>query len=162
MSKRVLVGILLVPAVVVVLGLMTNGDQFLNFILGPVDDPQYFCSASDPKPLADLGSSTVLQECSAGKTVSIGRGEMIAVDLQNSSGVDSTTSWHDLHVSDESVLQTVTAPTSRSVFPRSDEIAVYHVIKSGQSSISAVQSVCGGPHGACTRDHLWKVTVTVS
>jgi hypothetical protein len=163
MSKRALVGILLLPAIIVVLGLTLRSDQVLNFILGPVDDPQYFCFRSDPSPVVDVATSTVLQECSAGKTVSIRRGETIAVDLQNSSCVDSTTSWHDFHVSDGSILQTVVAQTSRGgACTRSDEIAVYRAVKTGQSSISAVQLVCGGIGGGCGREHRWKVTVAVS
>ncbi len=39
MSKRTLVSILLLPALVVVLALATHPDEALNFILGPVDDP---------------------------------------------------------------------------------------------------------------------------
>lgn len=171
--KRVLVSILLLPAIVVALGLATRPDQFLNFILGPVDDPRYFCGAPDPSPVADLGSSTVLQECSAGKAVSIRRGETIAVDLQNNYGIDRTSDWHDFNVSDESVLGKVAAPsarlrvsdtgsgTSRVVYSRSDEIAVYRALKAGESTISAVQVACGAP-GGCGRDHRWKVTVEVS
>lgn len=162
MSKRALVGILLLPAFVAVLGLLLRGDEVLNFILGPIDDQQYFCFRSDPSPVADLSSSTVLQECSAGKTVKIGRGQTIAVDLQNSSGVDSSTSWHDFNVSDESILQTILAPTNRGGARSSDEIAVYRAAKRGQSNISAVQVVCGGPHSFCGRNHRWKVTVEVS
>jgi hypothetical protein len=161
-SKRALVGILLLPAIVVGFGLATNGDQFLNFILGPVDDPQYFCGAPDPSPVADVGSSTVLQECSAGKTVTIRIGKTIAVDLQNKYGVDTGSAWHDFNVSDELVLRAVVAPTSRGIRPRSDEIAVYRAVKGGQSTISAVQVDCGGPHNHCGRGHRWRVTVEVS
>jgi hypothetical protein len=160
--KRVVVSILLIPALVVVAGLALRSDEVLNFILGPVDDPQYFCFTPDPSPVADVSSSTVLQECSAGKTVSIGRGETIAVDLQNSPGVDRTTNWHDFNVSDESVLQTVVAPTRKGVHGRSDMIAVYWAVKRGHSKISAVQLVCGAIGGACGRDHRWTVTVEVS
>jgi hypothetical protein len=161
MTKRVLVSILLLPAIIVGLGIVTHVDRVLNFILGPVDDPQYFCFFPDPSPVADLGSSTVLQECSAGKTVSIRRGETIAVDLPNPFGVDRTTSWHDFNVSDESVLQTVVAPTSKTIHFRRDEIAVYRAVKTGRSSISVLQAVCGAPGGGCGRDHRWKVTVEV-
>jgi predicted secreted protein len=160
MSKRSLVGILLLPAMVVVVGLATRSDQVLNFILGPVDDPQYFCFTSDPSPAAGLNSSTVLQECSAGKTMHIGRGETIAIDLR-SGGVDSATNWHDFHVSDASVLQTVVAPTNTSATGPSEEIALYRAVKTGQSSISAVQVRCGW-NGSCGRNHRWKVTVEVS
>jgi hypothetical protein len=160
MSKRALVGILLLPALVVGLGLATRGDQLLNFILGPVDDPGYFCGAPDPSPVADMGSSTVLQECSAGKTVTIGRGETIAVDLQNHYGIDRYSDWHDFSVSDESVLRTVVAPTSGGIRSPSDDIAVYRALKAGESTISAVQMTCGAP-GGCGRDHRWRVTVEV-
>jgi hypothetical protein len=160
--KRVVFSILLIPALVVVMGLALRSDEVLNFIFGPVDDPQYFCFTPDPSPIAGVTSSTVLQECSAGKTVSIGRGEPIAVDLQSSTGVDRTPSWHDFNVSDESVLQTVVAPTRTGVHGRSDMIAVYRAVKRGRSSISAEQLVCGGIGGSCGRDHRWKVTIEVS
>ncbi|HEX7264014.1 MAG TPA: hypothetical protein VF383_07530 [Candidatus Dormibacteraeota bacterium] len=160
--KRVLVGVLLIPAMLLVAGVVFRSDEILNFILGPVDDPQYFCVTPDPSPLADVGSSTVVQECSAGKTVSIGRGETIAVDLPNSPGVDQTRTWHDFRVSDGSVLQTVIAPTTRGDRRRSDLLAVYRAVKSGRSSISVMQLVCGAIGGACGRDHLWKVTIQAS
>jgi hypothetical protein len=161
--KRVVFSILLIPAMLLVAGVVVRSDEILNFVLGPVDDPQYFCVAPDPSPVADVGSSTVLQECSAGKTVSIAGGEMIAVDLQNSPGVDQTRTWHDFNVSDASVLQTVIAPTSRVDRRRTDLIAVYRAVKSGHSSVTVKQLVCGGIGGGwCGRDHLWKVTVEVS
>jgi hypothetical protein len=159
-SKRAAVGILLVPALVVGLGLLWNGEQVVNFILGPVDDPRYFCDAPQPSPVADLGSSTVLQECSAGKTVPIGRGKTIAVDLQ-SGGVDMVPNWHDFHVSDESVLQTVVAARADTSAHRRDEIAVYRAVRTGQSTISAVQVVSGW-NGSTGRSHVWRVTVVVS
>jgi hypothetical protein len=40
MSKRALVGILLLPAIVVALGFAMRPNQLLNFILGPIDDPR--------------------------------------------------------------------------------------------------------------------------
>jgi hypothetical protein len=158
MTKRAMVGIFLLPAMLVVLGLVLRSDQVLNFILGPVDNPQYFCSIPDPSPVTELGSSTILQECSAGKTVSIGRGETIAIELPYG-GTDSITTWHDFHVSDESVLQTVVAPTNTSYRGRSEEIALYRAAKTGQSRISAVQTTC---FRSCGRDHRWMVTVEVS
>jgi hypothetical protein len=139
---------------VVTLGLATRSDQALNFILGPVDDPQYFCITSDPIPVADVGSPTTLQECSAGKTVRIGHGETIAIDLR-SGGIDSTTSWHDFHLSDEGVLQMVVAPANTSAAGASHEIALYRAVKPGQSNISAVQVRCGR-NGGCGRDHRWR------
>ena len=168
-----MVSILLLPAIVVAFGLATRPNQLLNFFLGPDDDPRYFCGAPDATPVADLGSSTVLQECSAGKAVRVRRGETIAVDLPNNYGVDRSSDWHDFNVSDKSVLGTVVAPNarlqvsatgtgiSRVVYTRNDEIAVYRALKAGESTISAVQVACGAP-GGCDRDHRWTVTVDVS
>jgi hypothetical protein len=157
MTKRALVGILLLPTVLVVMALVLRSDEVLNFILGPVDDPHYFCFVPDPSPVTDLGSSTILQECSAGKTVSIGHGKTVAIELP-SGGIDSITIWHDFHVSDESVLQTVVAPTNTSATGPSKEIALYRAVKTGQSSISALQAICVR---SCGRDHRWKVTIQV-
>ena len=163
MSKRALVSILLLPAMVMAWGVATRYDQVLNFILGPVDDPQYFCGTPDPSPLADLGTTIVLQECSAGKTVTIKRGETIAVDLPQDLCVDLCTDWHDLGVSDQSVLGAVTAPTRRVSRFRSDEIAAYRALKAGHSTISAVLVQCGDSNGGgCRRGHRWSVTVQVA
>jgi hypothetical protein len=159
--KRVLVSILLLPAMIVAYGLAVRSDQVLNFILGPDDDPLYFCSAPDPSPIADMGSSTVLQECSAGKTVTIGLGETVAVDLLNCYRAVAQSDWHDFNVSDESVLRTVVSPTTRGIAPRTDEIAVYRSLKAGQSTISVIPVNCGA-NGHPSRDHRWKVTVEVS
>jgi hypothetical protein len=160
MSKRALVSILLLPSIVVVLALVTRSDQVLTFLLGPVDDPQYFCSTVSPSPVVDMPSSGILRECSAGKTVTIGHGQTIAIVLQGGIGVDSSTRWHDFNVSDESVLKTVIAPTNGGGYPGRDEVAVYQAVKTGRSSLSAIQTVCGW--NACGRDHLWKVTIEVT
>ncbi len=147
---------LILPAIVVSLGLFTHIGEVLNFIVGPDNDPGYFCVAPDPSPVPDIGSSTVLQDCSAGKTVSIKRGETIAIDLFASDG------WHELNVSDQSILGTVVAPTKRDTPGRfrTDEIALYRGLKPGQATISFVQVQCGGPFG-CGRSNSWRVTVQV-
>ena len=156
MSKRALVSILILPAIVVAFGLVTHIDDVLNLIVGPDNDPSYFCGAPDPSPVADIGSSTVLQDCSAGTTVSLKGGETIAVDLFASDG------WHELKVSDQSILGTVVAPTRRDTPGRYrvDEIALYRGLKPGQATITSVQVHCGGPFG-CGRSHRWRVTVQV-
>jgi hypothetical protein len=162
-SKRYIALILLSPTVLVALFLVADREQIAAFFLGPVHGPAYFCSAPDPTPVADLGASLVLQECSAGRTVTVSLGETIAVDLQNLYGVDTSRDWHDLGVSDNSVLGTVVAPIARGVRPRSDEIAVYRALKAGDSAISAVLVSCTANFGGhCSRGGRWIVTVLVT
>ena len=158
--KRVLVSILLLPGLIAVVFLAVSAPLILNFVLGPINDPGYFCTTPDPTPVANLNATVVLQECSAGKTVTIRRSTTIAVDLQNFFGVDTSDVWRDLGVSDSSVLETVVSPSSRGIRPRSDEIAVYRAISVGQSMITAVLRHSGGG-GGYDRGHLWSVTVRV-
>ena len=159
--KRVLISVLLLPGVLVVVFLAVWAPSILNFVLGPINDPGYFCSTPDPTPVGNLNATVVLQECSAGKTVTISRSTTIAVDLQNVFGVDTSDSWHDLGPSDGSVLETVVSPSSRGIRPRSDEIAVYRALSVGQSMITAVLRHSGGG-GGYARGHLWSVTVRVT
>jgi hypothetical protein len=159
--KRVLVSILLLPALIAAVFLAVWVPSILNFVLGPINDPGYFCSTPDPTPVVNLNATVVLQECSAGKTVTISQGATIAVDLQNFFGVDTSDDWHDLGISDSSVLETVVSPSSRGIRPRSDEIAVYRALRVGQSTISAVLRHSGGG-GGYARGHLWSVTIRVT
>jgi hypothetical protein len=161
-SKKDLALILLSPAILAAILLWQNQEHVLGFIFGPINDPGYFCGTPDPSPVADLGTTMVLQECSAGKTVTIKRGETIAVDLQQSHGVDIGSDWHDLGVSDLSVLGTVVAPTSRDSRLRSDEIAAYRALEAGQSTISAVLVQYSGSSDRYDRGHRWSVTVQVA
>jgi hypothetical protein len=162
-SKKDLALILLSPAILAAIVLWQNQDHVLGFIFGPINDPGYFCGTPDPSPVADLGTTIVLQECSAGKTVTIKRGETIAVDLPQDLCVDLCTDWHDLGVSDQSVLGAVTAPTRRDSRFRSDEVAAYRALEAGQSTISAVLVQCGDSNGGgCRRGHRWSVTVQVA
>ena len=163
MSKRYLALILLSPTILATLFLVAEREQIAALFLGPAHDPAYFCSTPDPTPVADLGAGLVLQECSAGKTVTVSRGEALAVDLQNLYGVDTSRDWHDLGVSDDSVLGTVVAPIARGALPRSDEIAVYRALKAGHSAISAVLVSCTANFGGhCSRGGRWIVTVLVT
>ncbi len=159
--KRVLVSILPLPGLIAVVFLAVWAPSILNFVLGPINDRGYFCSTTDPTPVANLNATVVLQECSARKTVTLGRGSTIAVDLQNFFGVDTSDDWHDVGISDSSVLETVVSPSSRGVRPRSDEIAVYRALRVGQSTISAVLRHSGAG-GGYARGHLWSVTVRVT
>jgi hypothetical protein len=162
-SKKDLALIFLSPVILAAIVLWQNQYQIVGFILGPISDPGYFCGTPDPSPVADLGTTMVLQECSAGKTVTIRRGETIAVDLQHYYCVDMCSDWHDLGVSDQSVLGTIVAPTRRDSRLRSDEIAAYRALEAGQSTISAVLVRCGDSNwGGCDRGHRWSVTVQVA
>ena len=159
-----MVGILLLPLLIAVLGFAFNPDAFFNLLLGPIDDPSYFCVNPDPSPVPNIGAQHLLQECTAGKTISVANGETVAVDLVAYTGVDTSTQWTDLSVSNGQVLITVSFPahvyTARS--SRIDDIAVYRAARSGESTLSAVRHDCGGPHNACGREHRWRVTVRVS
>ena len=136
-----------------------------NAEVAPIADPSYFCGAPDPSPVTSIAASTILQDCAAGKTVTLARGLTVAVDLQGGNGVDTWYQWTDVTVSDGQVLSTVSPPARvRGVPPqRLDEVAVYRAAKTGQATLSAVQQFCtanGG--GGCRRGHLWSVTVRVS
>jgi hypothetical protein len=159
--KRVLVSIFLLPGLIAVVILAVWVPSILNFVLGPINDPGYFCNTPDPTPVANLNASVVLQECSAGKTVTANPGAIIAVDLQNFFGVDTSDDWHDLRTSNSSVLETVVSPSSRGIRPRSDEIAVYRALRAGQSTVSAVLRHSGGG-GGHARGHLWSTTIRVT
>ena len=162
MTKKDLALILLSPAILAAIVLWQSQEQIAGFIFGPVNDPGYFCGTPDPSPVADLGTTLVLQECSAGKTVTIKRGETIAVDLHHYSCADMCRDWQDLGVSNQSVLGTVVAPTRREIRFGSDEIATYRAVEAGQSTISAVLVQCGNSIYRCDRGHRWTVTVRVA
>src|SRR5712692_5426374 len=131
----------------------------------PIDDPSYFCGVPDPSPVTSTADSIVLQDCAAGKTFTVAKGQSVAIDLQGGNAVDTWTQWTDVTVSDGQVLSTVTAPARvRGVPPqRLDEVAVYRAAQTGEATLSAVEQSCtanGGPK--CDRGHLWSVTVRVS
>ena len=145
--KRTLISIFLIPALIVLVFLGVWIPSLVNFVLGPINEPGYFCGTADPRPLPNLGASIVLQECAAGTSVTVNDGATIAVDLQNLYGADTSDQWHDLATSDNSVLATVVSPSSRGIRPRSDEVAVYRTVKVGRSTISAVLQHNGGAGG---------------
>lgn len=129
-----------------------------NVAFGPND---YSCNVADPTPLTDIRSRYLLQECAAGKSFAISRGETIAIDLQNHYGVDTYEEWRDLSAADSSVLGTVEAPTRIGLRPRSDEVAVYAGLRSGVSEVTATRYSCGS-FGTCGGRQRWRVKVRVS
>jgi hypothetical protein len=143
----------------------------------PIDDPGYFCGVPDPGPVTSITDSIIVQECAAGKTVSLEEGQTIAVDLPAYFGVDTHTQWTDLAVSDGHVLSAVMGPARVLGVPpqgsqRLDEVAIYLAIQTGLARVNAVQQDCGASHSAfplllgrpasCSdRGHRWSVTVEV-
>ena len=165
-AARVLLTLLAIGLV-----LLPVRDRVLSFVFGPDGDPRFFCTAPDPSPLPTIESAKVLQECSAGETVAVRSGEIIAVDLPAGLGVDTSATWNAFSVSDHSVLDTIAAPSvleSRTTDNRGitrirqDTVSLYRAAKAGESTISAVQTWCtanGG--GYCNRPHRWSVRVQV-
>jgi len=168
--KQAVAGILLIPALVIAVVATSAGgralddqvgeanalDPIVDFYESPSDTPHLFCSLPDPSPLPDASAtSLVLQDCAAGKTFTIGRGKTIAVDLTT----DGLTGFaiHGLSVSDSSILQTVTAPSTVSTF--GDYFAVYRGVRSGRVDINAMWSYCVN---GCRDSMRWEVTVQVT
>lgn len=130
---------------------------------GPIDDPGYFCGAPDPSPAAGIAASIVLQECAAGKTFSLRRGQTIAIELPGSGhGVDTSTGWSDFNVSNTSVVSEVTPRETLSGQFGQEEVTLYKALGSGEASVGRVLTHCtanGG--GVCDRGHRWSVTIRV-
>src|SRR5437868_8133869 len=142
MNKRLMV---LGAGIIVCLAL---GVWIYSALFAPIDDPGYFCGVPDPSPVTSITASTIVQDCAAGKIVSLEKGQTVAVDLPAYGGVDTHTQWTDLAVSDGHVLSAVLGPARvRGVGPqgsqRFDEVAVYRALQTGKATISAVQQYCG-------------------
>jgi len=135
-----------------------------NAAFAPIDDPSHFCQAPDPSPIASIAASVVLEDCAAGKTVSVAKDQIVAIDLQNARGVDTWTQWTDLSISDGQVLSTVSGLTQLAGEPpvREDDVALFRAMEPGQATITVLAQYCtanGG--GSCGRSYLWRVTVRV-
>ena len=170
MHKRPVAGLLLIPALVVAVVaavVVTNLGRIVDRFETPNDDPQFFCSLPDPSPVAEAnGTSLVLQGCAAGKTYTLPRGGTIAIDLASGGGLDSGAEFHDLTVSDPSILQTVSAPRTIDASTRdgtpgrhSDYFAVYRGIRTGRVTITALYRTCFNT--SCNDTFQWEVTVQV-
>jgi hypothetical protein len=166
--KRTIVSILLVPGLLAVVLLALSAPSIINSIQGPSDDPSLLCRSADPSPVAEASDAQlVLQACAAGKTFTIRRGETIAVDLTGSGDVDTSGTFHDLSVSDSSILGTIVGP--RTIYLNSrggtqgrffDYFAVYIGVRSGQATISAVLNTC--VNAGCHDTNRWRATVRVT
>lgn len=163
---------------VVAVAVAAAGIWIYNAFFAPIDDPTYFCDASyramnpEQSPVASLTATVILRDCPELRTVALARGQTVAVDLvAYDCGVDSTTRWDDLMVSNDQVLSTIRAPDRVRVPARAsndspcrlDEVAVYRAHGSGEATLNAVEHFCrGGPMGRCGQGHRWSVAVRVS
>ena len=146
-------------------GCLAVGVWIYNAAIAPIDDPSYFCGTPDPSPVTSIAASAILQDCAAGKTFTLAKGQTIVVDLQGGNGVDTWTQWTDVVVSDGQVLSPVSAPARvRGIPPqRLDEVAIYRATQTGQATLSAVEQWCtANGAGGCRRGHLWSVTIRVN
>ena len=152
----------LLTLVIIAVGVapIVAGVVVIRTLTVPSEDQAYFCAGSDASPLPSLASARVLQMCDAGKTAAIKRGEIIAVDLVASYGVDEGTVWSRLTVSDPSVLSTVAAPSIVKDRPRFDDVAIYRGARAGATLVTALFQRCG--IRGCDAGYLWKVTVQVT
>jgi len=160
-----LIAILLLPAMLLVPLVIAAAATLISNLRGPSDDPALLCIRPDPTPL--INASLVLQNCSAGKTFTIQRGEILAVDLTASAGVDTGGEFRDLSVSNGSILATVAAPSTLFSSLRNgvsgryfDYVALLRGARTGQTMISALVQSCFNTR--CQDTNRWVATVRVT
>ncbi len=159
-SKRVFAGALAALAVATI-GTTVWGYHAVNV---PLDDPSlFFCSSPEPSPPSSIVADTILQACAAGTTVTLSRGQTVAVALAAGYDVDRWTQWTDISVSDRNVVSaldgspyTLPGPTNSNV---AYELAVFRANQPGKTTISAIYRGCS-PLG-CNRGIRWWVTIEV-
>jgi hypothetical protein len=166
--KRALVGIFLIPGMLAIGLLAVSAPMLIDMVRGPSDDPSLLCRSADPSPVAvPTDAQLVLQACAAGKAFTIRKGEKLAVDLTGSGDVDTSGTFHDLSVSDSSILRTVIGP--KTVYSSSrggitgrffDYVAVYVGVRTGQSTTSALLNSC--INAGCHDTNRWQATVKVT
>ncbi len=83
-SKRVFAGTLAALAITTI-GTAVWGYHTVNL---PLDDASYFCAGPDPSPPSSIVADSILQACAAGTTVTLSRGQTVAVALEAEHGVD--------------------------------------------------------------------------
>jgi len=103
-----------------------------------------------------------LQACAAGTTVTLSRGQTMAVALAAESNVDRSAQWTDLSVSDRNVVSALdgspyTQPGPPNSHPHFDyEVAVFRANQPGETTISAIYRGCAASLG-CDRGIRWWV-----
>ena len=111
-------------------------------------------------------ADSVLQSCAAGKTVTIARGQTVAVVLRAYFNVDQYEQVTDFSVSDRNVLSAVGGSPQSLPGPSNGgfeyEVALFRADRAGETTISAVDRQCNGNLDACNRGYLWWVTIEVT
>ncbi len=159
--KGAIVSILLIPGLMALFLLAYAAPSIIHLIEGPSDEPSLLCRSADPSPVAELSDAQlVLQACAAGTSFTITRGETIAVDLTGSGGVDETSTFHQLSLSNSSILATVVSP--RTIYSSSrggTQGRFFDGMRSGQTAISALLNSC--LNGGCYDTNRRRATVNV-
>jgi hypothetical protein len=131
----------------------------------PLDDAGYLCNSPNPSPPSSIVADRVLQACAAGTTVTLSRGQTVAVVLQAYFNVDRYSEWTDLSASDPNVVSALDgSPYSLPGPPNSNigyDVAMFRANQRGATTISAVYRGCGGPLG-CDRGIRWRGTIEVT
>lgn len=153
-----------VASILLVALIIDSGLRANALVYGPIDDAAYFCNTPDPVPGPGISASIILQECAAGKTFDLRPGQTVAIELHPSFGVDTSTQWFDVGVSDTSVLVATPAPESvRGPYGRPDKVAIFRAQRVGIATIHAVLKQCSANFGGgCDRGYRWTVTIQVA
>jgi len=161
-SKRAAWAGALVGLAVATIGTAALGYHAVNV---PFDDPGAFCSSPDPSPPSSVVADRILQSCAAGKTMTLSRGQTMAVVLRAYFNVDQYEEVTDFSVSNPTVVSaTGGSPYSLPGPPNSRfqyEVARFTANQVGVATISAVDRFCNGNLQACNRGFRWWVTIEV-
>jgi hypothetical protein len=161
LSKRVFTGALAALAITTI-GTAVSCYHTVNL---PLDDASYFCNSPNPSPPSSIAADRILQACAAGTTVTLSRGQTVAVVLQAYYNVDRHSEWTDLSVSDPNVLSALGGSPYSLPGPRNSnsgyDVAMFRANQRGETTISAIYRGCGSPLG-CDRGIRWWVTIEVT
>jgi hypothetical protein len=161
-SKRVFWAGALAGLAIATIGTAVWGYRAVNV---PFDDPSAFCSSPDPSPPSSVVADSILQDCAAGKTMTLSRGQTMAVVLRAYSNVDQYEEVTDYSVSNPNVVSAVGgSPYSSPGPPNSGfnyEVAQFTANQPGEATISALDRFCNGNLQVCNRGFRWWVTIEV-
>jgi hypothetical protein len=162
-SKRAVWAGALVGLAIATIGTAVWGYHAVNV---PFDDPSSFCSSPDPSPPSSVVADSILQDCAAGKTMTLSRGQTVAVVLRAYSNVDQYEEVTDFSVSDPNVVSAEGGSRYSLPGPPNGgfhyEVALFTANQPGEATISAVDRYCNGNLQACNRGFRWWVTIEVT
>lgn len=162
-SKRAVWAGALVGLAISAIGTAVWGYHAVNV---PFDDPSSFCYLPDPSPPSSVVADSILQDCAAGKTTTLSRGQTVAVVLRAYSNVDQYEEVTDFSVSDPNVVSAVGGSPYSLPGPRNSgfhyEVALFTANQPGETTISAVDRYCNGNLQMCNRGFRWWVTIQVT